>query len=158
MKYRYPFKALWLPALLLALCLSMTLISAAVWLIVAASNEDSTTYTASLESVIPAVLMLAAWIGCGVLAGRLRLKTLLWFGIGFWGIELLLYLLCMIPAVYDAAQIPLAMLTLPMWSYFALIELIDAQNTAANLILTVLPAVALIGVYVWLLVRPVRRK
>lgn len=158
MKYRYPFKALWLPALLLALCLSMTLISTAVWLIVAASNEDSTTYTASIESVIPAVLMLIAWIGCGVLAGRLRFKTLLWFGTGFWGIELILYLICMIPAVYNAAQVPLAVLTLPMWSYFALIELIDAQNMVANLILTILPTVAIIGVYVWQLIRPVRKK
>lgn len=153
MKYRYPFKQLWLPALLLALCLASTLISTVAWLILAASNESTDSYAATAETIIPALLMLATWIGCGILAGRLRMKTLLYFGIGFWSLELILYLLCLISPIYQAAQVFFSVVTLPMWSYFALIELIAAQNAAANAILTMLPTLVLIGVYLCQILR-----
>ncbi len=153
MKYRYPFKSVWLPALLLALCLSMTLISAIVWLIMAAANDSVESYTATAESVIPALLMLASWIGCAILAGKLRLKVLLWFDIAFWGAELILYLLCLTPLYDTAAKVVLTVGMLPFWSYFALIELIDVQNITANAIVMAIPTLIMLGVFIWQLIK-----
>jgi len=147
MKYRYPLKSLWLPALLLALCLSLTLFSTAAWLINAAANDSTDGYTATIESVLPALVMLAGWIGSAFLAKRLRLRTFLLFGLGFWSVELICYLLCLIPSLFDAAQAFLSIVTLPMWSYFALVQLIDVKGAVASVIVTSLPTVALIGVY-----------
>lgn len=147
MKYRYPFKQIWLPALLLALCLSLTLISTAAWLLISAAAEQVGSSAATTESVIPALLVLAVWIGCGVLAKRLKLYSFLYFAMIFWGVELILYLLCLIPPLFDAAQAFLSLATMPMWSYFALIELFDPQGPAATAILTVMPCVGMLGVF-----------
>jgi hypothetical protein len=148
-QYRYPFKIVWLPALLFALCLSITLVSTVAWLITAAANDTSGSYPATVESVIPALLVLIAWIGCAILAGRMRLKPFLWAGCIFWGLETILYLLCLTPLYQTGIQLALSMLTLPLWSYFALVAMLDVQSSTAQSVLAFLPTLLLTAVYVW---------
>ena len=149
MKYRYPLKPILLPALLFSLCLAMTLISMVVWSLMATTNETPEGYTVTAEAVIPALLMIATWIGTAILAGRLRFKVLLWFDTAFWASELLIYLLCLTPLYATGAKLFLTVTSLPLWSFFALVELMAVQSTAATAIVTAFPMLLMLGVFVW---------
>ncbi len=131
MKYRYPYKVLLLPALLLTLCLSLSLVS----ILMTGITEG----VATPETVIPALLTVGAWCACTVLAFRFRLPVFLWFTAIFWGVQALLILLAQTP-LFSLAPLFFSIATMPIWSYSAAIVALAVQNTVAKSILIVLPA------------------
>lgn len=149
MKYRYPFKSTWLSALLFALCLSITLISAVVWSITAATNDSADAFEVGWGSVLPALLTLGTWIACAILARKKNLPVLLWFFTAFWGVELILYILCLTPLYETGMKLAMTIGSLPLWSYFSLVALLNVQTQTASIIVTILPTSVLLGIFLW---------
>ncbi len=149
MKYRYPFKAMLMPALLLTLCLSVTLVSMVLWLI---SAEEDVSGGSTIETVIPAVLTLFAWVFAARLAGKLRLSVFLWFSGAFWALQTVLIVLANTP-LFELNPVLFSTLTMPIWSYAALPGLLAVQNQVWSAVLITAPAAALTTVNAWQIYR-----